>query len=140
MGDGITEALIQAKGLAEAIIRGGDLALQRWWRQRDVDALPGYYWGRDEGSLTPPTSIEQLVIGRVARSERLQRIMTRLPEHQCSPYDVLPPSAVMPLVLGAIVRGRFGVIPEFLAQGRQAMAYGRTLRERRELLAETGRS
>lgn len=140
VGDGITEALLQAKGLAGAIQQGSDAALTRWWRQRDVDALPGYFWGRDEGSLAPPTSLEQLVIGKVARSEELQRRMTRLPEHQCSPYDVLPPSAIVPTVLGAVARGRFGVIPEFLAQGRRAMAYGRTLRERRALLAETGRS
>jgi hypothetical protein len=58
VGDGITEALIQAKGLAGAIQQGSDAALARWWRQRDVDALPGYFWGRDEGSLEPPSSGE----------------------------------------------------------------------------------
>jgi hypothetical protein len=99
-----------------------------------VDALPGYFWGRDEGSLEPPSSLEMLVIGTVARSEKLQRMMTRLPEHQCSPYDVLPPSAILPTVLGAVARGRFRVIPEFLAQGRRAMQYRNVLRDRVRLL------
>ena len=134
VGDGITEALIQAKGLTRAIMEGSDGALRHWWRQRDVEALPGYYWGRDEGSLEPPTSIEMLVLDKVARSQKLQRMMTRLPEHRCSPYDVLPPSAILPTVLGAVARGRFSVIPEFLAQGRRAMQYRNALRDRVRLL------
>lgn len=134
VGDGITEALIQARSLAAAIGRGSDVALQRWWRERDVKALPGYFWGRDEGSLDPPTELESLVVARVARSERLQSAMARLPEHQCSPYDALPGGAVLPLVLGAVVRGHVGVLPEFVAQAKRMGAYRRALRERRKLL------
>src|SRR5687768_4822518 len=40
IGDGITEALLQARSLASAIAMGTDQALRRWWRARDVDALP----------------------------------------------------------------------------------------------------
>ena len=136
VGDGITEALIQARGLAAAVLEDGDAALTRWWRTRDVEAMPAYFWGQDEGSLKPPTQLESLVVKKVAGDAQLQRLMTRLPEHQCSPYDALPVSAILPPLLGAVVRGRFGVIPEFMAQGRRIGEYKRCLKERERLLEE----
>lgn len=137
VGDGITEALLQAESLAPAIVEGGDDALTRWWRMRDVEALPQYYWGMEEGSLDPPGELETLVVAKVGREEKLQRLVARLPDHRCSPYDALPAGAVLPTLVGALLRGRFGVIPEFLAQGRRAAEYGRVLRQRRELLEDT---
>ncbi|MGH7556244.1 MAG: NAD(P)/FAD-dependent oxidoreductase [Gemmatimonadota bacterium] len=136
IGDGITEALIQARGLAGAIVEGGDDALHRWWRARDVEALPGYYWGRDEGSLGSPGELEEIVLGKVGDNERLQRLMVRLPEHECSPYDALPAGAVVRLLLGALLRGRFAVIPDFVAQGRRIAEYRRVMKERIGLMEE----
>jgi hypothetical protein len=43
---------------------------------------------------------------------------------------------VLGWVLGAAVRGSFGVVPEFLAIGRRAAANVRELQLRRRLLAE----
>ena len=56
IGDGITEALLQARSLASAIRQGTDAALYRWWRARDVEALPLFFLGQDEGALGPPSS------------------------------------------------------------------------------------
>lgn len=139
VGDGITEALLQAKSLAAAVALGSDEALVRWWRERDVEALPGYFWGQDEGGLISPPQLQSLVVNKIARDERLQRLMTRLPEHQCSPYDALPVTAILPVLFGAVAKGRFGVIPEFLAQGRRVGEYKRSLRERIHLLEEARR-
>jgi len=136
VGDGITEALLQARSLAGAILEGSDGELVRWWRARDVEAMPGYFWGRDEGSVRPPAQLESLVVGRVARDERLQRLMSRLPEHQCSPYDALPPSVIVPVVLRALLRGRLGVVREFAEQARRVREYGHHLKERTRLLEE----
>ena len=136
VGDGITEALIQAKGLARAILRNDAGALNVWWRARDVEALPAYFWGRDEGGLTPPAQLQVRIFDKVSRDARLKRLMTRLPEHQCSPYDALPISAVLAALLGAVARGRFGVIPEFLAQGRRISEYKKELAKRQRLLEE----
>jgi len=134
IGDGITEALLQAKSLAAAIVEGGDGALTRWWRARDVEALPGYYWGRDEGTLAPVSELEELVVGAIGRSEELVRMMNRLPLHQCSPYDAIPGRAILPLVLGAVARGRLGVVPAFFSQVRKIGAFQRELRMRTRLL------
>lgn len=136
VGDGITEALLQARGLAAAIAEDSDQALGRWWRRRDVEALPLYHWGRDEGSLGAPGTLEELVMRRVSRNEKLKLLMVRLPEHQCSPYDALPGSAILPVLLGAVARGRFGVIAEFIAQARRIAEYRRVIGARRALLRE----
>lgn len=136
VGDGITEALIQAKNLAEACAEGTDVALIRWWRARDLRALPGYFWGRDEGSLDPPAQLESLIFARVAEDDVLRRSITRLPEHEASPYDVLPMSVVLSSFFGALIRGRFGVIPEFLAQGRRVAEYKKELVKRKRMLEE----
>ncbi len=136
VGDGITEALIQAKSLAKALSDGTEEALSLWWRTRDVEALPGYFWGRDEGSLDSPAELEMLIFARVAKDEHLKRLMIRLPEHQCSPYDALPIDAVLAPLLSGVLRGRFGVIKEFLAQGRRISEYKKTLGERTRLLRE----
>lgn len=136
VGDGITEALIQAKRLAEAIGEGSDTALERWWRARDVRALSGYFWGRDEGSLEPPANVEAAVVAKVAKDDRLKAKMLSLPEHQATPYDALSASVILPCVLGLLLRGRLGVLGEVARQGRRAAEYKRALKERVRLLDE----
>ena len=136
IGDGITEALIQAKSLSDAIIAGDDTGLVRWWRARDVKALPGYFWGRDDGAVGRPGLLQSIIVRRIASDPTLQKRMTTLPEHRGSPYDALPMSVVLGSLVGALGRGHFGVVPEFLRQGRRASEYQREFKERTRLLAE----
>ena len=60
IGDGITEALLQARSLASAIAQETDAALQRWWRARDVEALPYFFLGQAEGAPGPPLELQQV--------------------------------------------------------------------------------
>lgn len=157
IGDGITEALLQAKSLARAIAgsladgeaveadeTGGaatdadglDAALERWWRARDVEALPQYFWGKDEGGLGPPGTLETQVIRAVASDPGLQRRMTGLPEHRLSPYEVVPPGVALRCALGELARGRWDVVPELVAQIRDSVTYERELKKRKDLLEE----
>lgn len=134
IGDGITEALIQAKHLGGAIAQGSDDALTHWWRTRDVEALPGYHWGRDEGAIGAPSELETAAIARLARDERLRNRIARLPEHQSSPYDVVPVGTALAIAIGALARGRYAVVPDFIAQARRVLDYRRALRQRRRLV------
>lgn len=134
IGDGITEALLQARSLAEAIRKGDDSSLTRWWRMRDVRALPTFHWGRDEGAVGVPSELETRVIRRLARSARLRNRLADLPEHRRSPYDVVSLSAVFATIGGAVLEGRFGVVGNFAAQVRRMLEYRSTLNERMRLL------
>jgi menaquinone-9 beta-reductase len=136
IGDGITEALLQARSLASAIARGTDAALQRWWRARDVEALPYFCLGRDEGALGPPMQLQQVVFSHVAKTAGLRARMAATMEHQLSPFETFPVRNVLWWTLGAAVRGSVGVVPQFLAIARRGSANNRELRLRQKLLAE----
>jgi menaquinone-9 beta-reductase len=139
IGDGITEALLQARSLAPAIGQGTDAALQRWWRARDVATLPYFFLGQDEGALGPPKLLQQIIFSHVARTPALQARMAATIDHQLSPDATFSIGQVLGWTLGAALRGSFGVVPEFLAMGRRASATNRELQRRRGLLAEAER-
>jgi len=134
IGDGITEALIQAKSLAQAIAECSDAALVRWWRARDVAALPAFHWGRDEGAAGAPSQLETRVIARLARHARLRSRIAQLPEHRSSPYAVVPMTAVLATVAGALLRGQFIAVPDLVTQVFRMLRYRKSLRQRMRLL------
>ena len=136
IGDGITEALLQARSLAAAIARGSEASLHRWWRSRDVEALPYFFLGRDEGALGPPLEVQQVVFSRVARKAALRARLAATMEHQLSPFETFSARQVLGWTLGAAFRGSLAVLPQFVALGRRGAAGNRELRLRRRLLAE----
>lgn len=136
IGDGITEALLQARSLAAAIGEGTDRALERWWRARDVEALPFYYWGREEGSAGTPGVLREAVFDVLRRRPDAGRLVTKLPEHEASPYDLLPLGPILRALGSCLLRGRLGALREFVAQGRRAREFRRELEKRERLLAE----
>jgi hypothetical protein len=136
IGDGITEALLQARSLAVAIAQGTDAALHRWWRVRDVEALPYFFLGRDEGAAGPPMALQQIVFSHVAKRPSLQARMAATMEHQLSPLETFSARQVLGWTLGAAVRGSLRVIPEFIAMAKRGSANNRELRLRQQLLAE----
>jgi 2-polyprenyl-6-methoxyphenol hydroxylase-like FAD-dependent oxidoreductase len=136
IGDGITEALLQARSLASAIAQGTDAARHRWWRARDVEALPYFFLGQDEGALGPPTEVQQVVFSHAARMPALQARLAATMEHQLSPLETFSVRQVLWWTLGAAFRGSLGVVPQFLAMGKRGSAIKRELGLRRRLLAE----
>jgi flavin-dependent dehydrogenase len=136
IGDGITEALLQARSLASAIGRGTDEALHRWWRARDLEALPYYFLGQDEGALGPPLELQQIVFSHVARTPALRARMAATMEHQIAPNATFSVRQVLWWALGATLRGSLRVVPEFIAMARRGSAINRELVLRRRLLEE----
>jgi menaquinone-9 beta-reductase len=136
IGDGITEALLQARSLASAIEKGTDAALHRWWRARDVEAIPYFFLGQDEGALGPPLALQQIVFSHIARTPTLRARMAATIEHQLSPQETFSVRQVFWWTLGAAFRGSPGVVPQFFAMGRRGSAIDRELGLRRRLLAE----
>lgn len=140
IGDGITEALIQAKHLSKAILEGSDIALTRWWRARDVEAIPLFYFGQDEGSLTPPSYLDSLVLKHVDKEPELKKKLALVMEHKLSPFNFIPASSIMKWVMADVLRGQFNAIPDFLAKGRRALFVKRQLKSRMKLLGKADAS
>jgi 2-polyprenyl-6-methoxyphenol hydroxylase-like FAD-dependent oxidoreductase len=136
IGDGITEALLQARSLAAAIAQGTDAALHRWWRARDVEALPYFLLGRDEGALGPPMALQQVVFSHVTKAPSLRARMAATMEHQLSPHETFSVQQVLWWTLDAACRGSLRVIPEFITMARRGSANDRELRLRQRLLVE----
>lgn len=135
IGDGITEALLQARDLARAIsAEASDRALQRWWRARDVRALPHFFFAQQEGEPGPPPELDHVVFSHLSREPDLRGRMAAVMDHQLSPFEALPVGTVARWMLGAALRGRFSVLPEFLAAGRRASMVSREMAERQKLL------
>lgn len=138
LGDGITEALLQARSLAAAIAEDTDEALIRWWRARDVEALPLFFFGQDEGALGPPKELQRIVFSHLAKRPLLSAGMARAMEHQVSPYEILPMQHVLQWMVGTVLRGNLRVLPEFLAMGKRASQVNRELKSRKTMLASVG--
>ena len=136
IGDGITEALLQARSLAVAITVGTDRALIQWWRARDVAGIPYHFFGHDEGAAAPPTALQCLVFSHVNEIPEYKSRMAATFEHQLSPYDAFPVSRLLAWTLGGALRGRPGLVGEFLAMGRHVSAITKELNARKRLLAE----
>ena len=127
IGDGITEALLQARSLAAAIAQGTDAALIRWWRARDVEALPFFFLGQDEGALGPPSELQQVVFARAAKVPALRARLAATMEHRLSPTETFPVRHVLWWALAAALRGSPRVLPQFIAKGKRGSAIDREL-------------
>src|SRR5439155_25079105 len=114
LGDGITEALLQARSLAVAIGVGTDAALSRWWRARDVAALPLYFVGQIVGAPERPAEIQRVFFSALARQPTLMARMVAVIDRQLSPFEALPVPRVLSWITAAALRGRWRVIPEIL--------------------------
>lgn len=134
-GDGITEALLQAESLADAVGRGCERALERWWRERDVRALPFFFYGRDEGAPGPVSALQRTVHEAIGRDPVLRERIAQVLEHRVSPLEVVPGAKVLGWALAGAVHGRPGLIPQALAAGLRVSAARRELSRRRRLLA-----
>lgn len=136
LGDGITEALLQAKSLASAIGAGTDRALERWWRQRDVEALPHYFFGREEGAPEPSRKLQRIALAKLAQDPELQARMTRAIEHQLSPLDVVPLPKAVAWALAALLKGKVQPASDLASMVRGGIGAQREITRRKKLLSE----
>ena len=138
LGDGMTEALLQARSLAGAIGEGTDAALARWWRARDVAAVPLHFLGQAAGGRERPTELMRVVFSRMSSRPDLMERLVDVMERRLSPFEVLPLPSVLGWTLAAALRGRWALFKEIIEAGRQGLALNREMRARSKLLAQAG--
>jgi 2-polyprenyl-6-methoxyphenol hydroxylase-like FAD-dependent oxidoreductase len=135
LGDGMTEALLQARSLAVAISDGTDGAMARWWRARDVAALPFYFAGHVAGAPKRPAELQRLLFTHLSREPALMARIVAVIDRRLPLSEALPVTQLLSWITAASLRGRWRVIPEMLGMARHAWAAGREMRMRSELLA-----
>jgi hypothetical protein len=128
-GDGMTEALLQARSLAAAL-GAGTAELERWAVQRDLAALPMYYFGKLQGAAGAPPKLDSIVLAHVAKDAELRERIVQTLTHELSPFEAVPTGRVLGWILQQLLLGRFGVLREMLERGRRMRDYQRALSER----------
>lgn len=134
-GLGISDALADAQALSQAILTGGDEALEWFWRERDVRAWELFNFSRDLGELDYNNALNQTLFRHVAASPALQERIHQIASRELSPYLAFKPGEIIRMTLGAVLRGRFGVLPAFFRAARRAGAVAKELERRKRLLA-----
>jgi flavin-dependent dehydrogenase len=136
VGLGITDALRDARELAAAIGEEDPLALERWWRERDVRRIEMFHWSRELGDAQAVTPLQRLGTRRLAASPDLQARFGAVLDGELSPYDLLSRSRALSWVAGASLRGDLSGWAPLLAAAHGRNQARRELRRRRRLLRD----
>jgi flavin-dependent dehydrogenase len=94
---GIADALRQAERLARILPddladrRSVDAATRRWWRWRDDDAHPMYWFATDMGLPGPSTPLITQVLRDVAAAPDAAQTLLRVLNHELEPGRLLTP-------------------------------------------------
>jgi len=142
-GDGMSEALIQARGAAHAIAialgsdeAGADRALERFWRSRDVSSVPLFFHAQELGALDGAVALNRAVFRGIAARPDLRERFARTFARELSPFEVVGPGFALACVLREVVAGTPSALGEFVRRGKRVQGVMRDLAERRRLLAE----
>ena len=116
-GQGIAQAVLSAKALAEAVVEGSERAYERYWRQRDADILPLFLDAKRLGTVGVNSPVMRLIFreaGRHGDFDAFSEIMDR----RRSPFHFVPQSSLFAWMLGEMVRLRFDAVPSFFSLGK----------------------
>lgn len=126
-GQGISDALRQAESLAEQIVAGWgadtslDVALRRWWRNRDRQALPMYWLSQDMGRAGVTPAVYQAFFRQIAGSERLRGQLQQILSQQL-PVRRLASAVRFLAVAADLLAGRDAKVSEVWATARLDLA------------------
>ncbi len=131
-GDGMTEALLQARAAAAALLRG-EAAVERWGRARDAAALPFFFFGQLQGAPGRASELEELVLRRSGERPEVAQRFARSLMHELSPLDVVSTGQVLRWIVPELLGGRLGLMRQLV---RRATLLGPMLRRLEQARAE----
>jgi len=121
-GQGITQALLNAKALAETVVDGSGLAFERYHRQRDADVMPLFLDAKRLGTVGINSPVMRLIFREASRQGDFDAF-TAIMDRRRSPFEFVPQSSLFSWVLAEVARLRLGVLPSFLAVGKEMSAH-----------------
>jgi len=110
-GDGMSEALLQARSASVALL-GGQAAVSDWWRARDRAALPFFLFGKLQGASGAPSRLDALVLGQASRCPATVARFARSLTHELSPLEVVGSGQVLRWVAARALCGQPGVLAD----------------------------
>jgi 2-polyprenyl-6-methoxyphenol hydroxylase-like FAD-dependent oxidoreductase len=137
IGDGSTQALRDARNLA-AVLRQEDRdeSLRQYWRERDVEAQPFFRAAQQQADLNQAVRLNRLIFEHIGKSPKLMELFRHQFEHDMDPFDTVPLSVAIKAMLGGLMRGQFGIVKEFLHEGKRISAIQSEGKRLRKLLAQ----
>jgi flavin-dependent dehydrogenase len=134
VGLGITDALRDARGLAEAIADASPLAGELWWRRRDAERIEMFHWGRELGNAEPVNALQRLAISRLASSPALHKRFGEVIDGRRSPYELISPvDSVRWVAAAVLLRGDRGALSSLIKAARRRARARQDLRRCRRL-------
>lgn len=133
VGLGISDALRDARSLADAIVDGRPAALEGYWRARDAERMPLFHWSRDLGAADDVDALERLMAERSPADPVLLLRLGAVLDGRLSPYALVPPSRALRWVAGEVLQGRTDAIRPLLRTAQRMAHAQREVRRRRRL-------
>jgi flavin-dependent dehydrogenase len=124
-GLGITDAFRDAIALAEAIVDGSDIALQKYWRRRDADSIGLYRMAADMGSVGYNSPFTRMIYRRSQASAAMRARLLSVLDRECRPQDMLPLGRLIGWLFSEACHGRFESFSGFGRTLRRALGLGR---------------
>ena len=137
VGLGISDALRDARGLADAIVGGKPAGTERWWHRRDAERIEMFHWSRELGNAEAVNALQRIVISRMQGSPDLHDRFAKILDGGLCPYDLVPSSRAAPWVAAALMRGEISTLPALLKLTKRRLRAGRDRRRCRRLLPKT---
>jgi len=135
-GQGISDALIDAENLADAIVDGRPEAYEYYWRSRDIQSLPLHFDSLRQGSLEFNTPLFRWLLGRMNKNATLRERVCLITDREISPNAILPPTEMVKAITLALLKGKADVLRGIGPLVLQLFQEGKILRYRRQLLTK----
>ena len=119
VGLGISDALRDARGLADAVLSGEPRAMRAWWRRRDLERIEMFHWSRDLGRAQPVNPLQRMAMTLLASSPGLQPRFGEVVDGLRSPYDLVPTPDALRWTAAALRRGEPGVLRALATAARR---------------------
>lgn len=124
-GDGMSEALVQARALAQAVRAG---TLREFQRARDREALPRFFFAKDQGRAAPRSPLEAALHRHLRTRPALTARIAESLEYRRAPQSALSPGRVLGVACLAALTGTPAALVDFVRAAGDANALEDALR------------
>lgn len=121
-GQGIAQALLNAKALAEAVVQGDERAFERYHRQRDADIMPLFLDAKRLGTVGINSPFMRLVFREASKQGDLDAFAAIM-DRRRSPFEFVPQKSLFYWMLREMARLRFEAVGSFLEVGKMMSAH-----------------